>query len=146
MRDEVPANRTVRPLRARMARALARFRQEPGTENLRRFEPIVRAICERRGELLGVSTDLLVAQFVDLSKADWRADRTLVEYCAMMSELLRRVKAIEPHPVQLLGAVAMLRGFAIDMATGEGKTLVGAIVAAGFATQGRGVHVLSANE
>jgi hypothetical protein len=83
-----------------MRSALARFRQEPGTESLRRFEPIVRAACERRIELRRASTEELVTRFGDLATGDWLADRTLAEYCAMVSEVFRRVQGFEPHPVQ----------------------------------------------
>ncbi|WP_308799588.1 accessory Sec system translocase SecA2 [Agromyces silvae] len=136
----------TRGWRERWVRALAQFRQEPGTESLRRFEPLVKAACDRRGDLQDTPTFGLLDDIDALRTADWQADSTLIAFCAAISELLRRLTSIEPHPVQLLGAMSMLRGIAIDMATGEGKTLVGSMVAAAFALQDRCVHVLSANE
>ena len=48
--------------------------------------------------------------------------------------------------MQLLGALRMLAGDVIEMATGEGKTLAGAIAAAGYAIAGRHVHVVTIND
>ena len=48
--------------------------------------------------------------------------------------------------MQLLGALRMLAGDVIEMATGEGKTLAGAIAAAGYALAGRHVHVVTIND
>lgn len=40
----------------------------------------------------------------------------------------------------------MLEGYAVEMDTGEGKTLAGALAAAAYALQGRSVHVISVND
>jgi preprotein translocase subunit SecA len=48
--------------------------------------------------------------------------------------------------VQLLGMLAMLSGYVAEMATGEGKTLAGALAAAGYALAGHRVHVMSVND
>lgn len=48
--------------------------------------------------------------------------------------------------VQLQGALRMFSGDVIEMATGEGKTLSGAIAAAGYALAGRYVHVVTIND
>src|SRR6185437_6716300 len=45
-----------------------------------------------------------------------------------------------------LGALRMLAGDVIEMATGEGKTLADAIAAAGYALGGRHVHVVTIND
>ena len=51
-----------------------------------------------------------------------------------------------PFDVQLVGTLAMLAGQVAEMATGEGKTLSGALAAAGYALRGRSVHVMSVND
>ena len=48
--------------------------------------------------------------------------------------------------MQLQAAAALLVGHVVEMATGEGKTLAGALAAAGYALQGRRVHVISVND
>ncbi|MDK9697398.1 MAG: prepilin peptidase [Siculibacillus sp.] len=50
------------------------------------------------------------------------------------------------HDVQLFAAWSMLQGGAVEMETGEGKTLVAAFVAAIHALAGRAVHVVTAND
>ena len=70
----------------------------------------------------------------------------LAGYLAIARELATRSVGLRPFDVQLQAAAAMLRGVSMEMDTGEGKTLVGAIVAAGHALSGHTVHVLSANE
>ena len=73
-------------------------------------------------------------------------DRDRVEWCALGREAAHRSVDLRPFDVQLLGTVAMLTGSVVQMATGEGKTLVGALVAAGYAAQGHQVHVISVND
>ncbi|HEY4019795.1 MAG TPA: accessory Sec system translocase SecA2 [Pseudonocardiaceae bacterium] len=81
----------------------------------------------------------------DRAGGGWN-DRDRVEWCALGREAARRSIDLRPFDVQLLGTLAMLGGSVVQMATGEGKTLVGALVAAGYATQGHQVHVISVND
>jgi preprotein translocase subunit SecA len=53
---------------------------------------------------------------------------------------------LQPHPVQLAAAHALLSGRFGEMATGEGKTLVVALAAAAGALMGRRVHAITAND
>ena len=48
--------------------------------------------------------------------------------------------------MQLLGTLALLSGQVAEMATGEGKTLSGALAAAGYVRRGHQVHVMSVND
>jgi preprotein translocase subunit SecA len=68
------------------------------------------------------------------------------EACACGREAARRALGERPYDVQVLGALAMLSGLVAEMATGEGKTLSGALAAAGYALGGRSVHVMSVND
>ncbi|WP_220183151.1 accessory Sec system translocase SecA2 [Sphaerisporangium album] len=70
----------------------------------------------------------------------------LPEFCAIAREAARRTLDERPFDVQLVGALALLSGQVAEMATGEGKTLSGAIAAAGHALRGRRVHVISVND
>ncbi len=81
----------------------------------------------------------------DRAGGGWN-DRDRDEWCALGREAARRSIDLRPFDVQLLGTLAMLGGSVVQMATGEGKTLVGALVAAGHATQGHQVHVISVND
>lgn len=51
-----------------------------------------------------------------------------------------------PFEEQITAAAALHDGHAVEMDTGEGKTLAGAMAAAVFALEGRHVHVLSVND
>ncbi|MEV5325341.1 accessory Sec system translocase SecA2 [Nonomuraea sp. N2-4H] len=72
--------------------------------------------------------------------------RDLAEFCAIVRETADRTLGLRPYDVQLLGTLALLDGKVAEMATGEGKTLSGAMAAAGYALQGKRVHVISVND
>jgi preprotein translocase subunit SecA len=75
-----------------------------------------------------------------------QAARDDAETCACGREAARRALGERPYDVQVLGALAMLSGLVAEMGTGEGKTLSGALAAAGYAQRGRPVHVMSVND
>ena len=68
------------------------------------------------------------------------------QFLAIAREAADKTISLRPFDVQLLGALRMLAGDVVEMATGEGKTLAGAIAAAGYAIAGRKVHVISVND
>ncbi|MCF4006695.1 accessory Sec system translocase SecA2 [Corynebacterium uropygiale] len=68
------------------------------------------------------------------------------ERLAALAEASRRTLSLDPFPCQLQAVQLILGGDVIQMATGEGKTLVGAMAAVGFAAQGRRVHILTVND
>src|SRR5437899_7988498 len=68
------------------------------------------------------------------------------QFLAVAREASKRSTTLEPFDVQLQGALRMLAGDVVEMATGEGKTLSGAIAAAGYALAGRNVHVITIND
>lgn len=68
------------------------------------------------------------------------------KFLALAREAAERSVGLRPFDVQLQGALRMFAGDVVEMATGEGKTLSGAIAAAGYALQGHHVHVMSVND
>jgi preprotein translocase subunit SecA len=68
------------------------------------------------------------------------------QFLATAREAAERNTGLRPFDVQLLGALRMLAGDVVEMATGEGKTLSGAIAAGGYALAGRHVHVITIND
>ena len=68
------------------------------------------------------------------------------QFLAIAREASERSIGLRPFDVQLLGALRMMAGDVVEMATGEGKTLSGAIAAAGYALAGRKVHVVTIND
>ncbi|WP_433139302.1 accessory Sec system translocase SecA2 [Actinomadura nitritigenes] len=123
---------------------LDRFRrlvQKPGSVDLEPF----RAIAEeagRREERVRALTDAELTAAA--SVPDLIAD--LPEFCAIGREAARRAIGERPFDVQLTGTLALLSGHVAEMATGEGKTLAGALAAAGYALRGERVHVMSVND
>ena len=65
---------------------------------------------------------------------------------AVTREIARRETGEEAYPVQLAGAMGLLRGRIIEMATGEGKTLTASIAAPLLAWTHRHVHVFTVND
>lgn len=68
------------------------------------------------------------------------------ELLAKISDAVADGLGYTPFEVQLTAASALHSGLAVEMDTGEGKTLAGAMAAAMFALEGRRVHVLSVND
>ena len=66
--------------------------------------------------------------------------------CALGREAAQRGLGERPFDVQIAGTLALLDGLVAEMATGEGKTLSGALAAAGYALRRRSVHVMSVND
>lgn len=67
------------------------------------------------------------------------------ELLACLREVANRSIGLRPFDVQLQGALRLLEGDVVQMATGEGKTLSGALAAAGFALRGERVHSVTVN-
>ncbi|MFN8101482.1 MAG: accessory Sec system translocase SecA2 [Mycobacterium sp.] len=84
------------------------------------------------------------AKLLDLDALADSAD--IPQFLALAREAADRATGLRPFDVQLQGALRMLAGDVVEMATGEGKTLSGAIAAAGYALAGRHVHVISVND
>jgi preprotein translocase subunit SecA len=87
---------------------------------------------------------LKAAELLELG--DLAASADVPQFLAIAREAAERKTALRPFDVQLLGALRMLAGDVVEMATGEGKTLSGAIAAAGYALAGRNVHVVTIND
>ncbi|WP_233209215.1 accessory Sec system translocase SecA2 [Mycobacterium sp. ENV421] len=81
-----------------------------------------------------------------LELGDLASSSDIPQFLAIAREAAERATGLRPFDVQLSGALRMLAGDVIEMATGEGKTLSGAIAAAGYALAGRNVHVVTIND
>ena len=121
-------------LRSRMRR----FLQKPGSASLGRYEELLPDIAGREEALRGLGDAALTAAAMEA------ADDAGI--CALGREAARRALGERPFDVQLLGTLAMLNGQVAEMATGEGKTLSGALAAAGYVRRGHRVQVMSVND
>lgn len=68
------------------------------------------------------------------------------QFLAVLREAAKRATGVTAVDEQLQACCALLSGYAVEMDTGEGKTLAGALAAAGYALSSRRVHVLSVND
>ncbi len=115
-----------------------RFLQKPGTADLSRYQRLLPAIAAQEEGLRDVPDEDLAGLAKDA--------KDLAAFCAVGREAGRRALGERAFDVQLLGTLVMLSGNVAEMATGEGKTLSGALAAAGLAVAGRSVHVMSVND
>jgi preprotein translocase subunit SecA len=96
----------------------------------------LQAINRRREELSALPDDQLRS-----------APRTdLIEAFALTAVVAERILGLRMFDVQILGALALVRGHIVEMQTGEGKTLAAVPAVVWLALNGRGVHVLTAND
>jgi len=87
-----------------------------------------------------------VGEMLALFRAGRDTPRDLLRAAAIIRELSRRRLGMRHYPVQIAGALALSRGRIIEMATGEGKTLVATIPAVIAGWRGRGCHVITVND
>ncbi|MFT3788953.1 MAG: hypothetical protein QM770_22740 [Tepidisphaeraceae bacterium] len=82
------------------------------------------------------------------NKGNWfsRDTKMLDRAFAFAREAAWRAVGKRPYPVQLMGAMAMVDGNMIEMATGEGKTLTASLAASIMSWSGKGVHVITVND
>lgn len=67
------------------------------------------------------------------------------EFLALLTVASQRTLGMTPFNMQNQAVLRLLEGDVIQMATGEGKTLVGAMAATGFALTGKRTHVITVN-
>ncbi|WP_068176655.1 accessory Sec system translocase SecA2 [Mycobacterium sp. UM_CSW] len=106
----------------------------------------VTASSEYDEKAAGLSDEKLREATGLLKLDDLAESADIPQFLAIAREAAERATGLRPFDVQLLGALRMLAGDVIEMATGEGKTLSGAIAAAGYALAGRHVHVVTIND
>lgn len=68
------------------------------------------------------------------------------EAFAVVREAAKRVLDLRHYDVQLIGGLVLLEGGIAQMQTGEGKTLVATLPSYLKALEGKGVHIITANE
>lgn len=123
---------------------LARVVRAPGSVSFRRFDRTVRAAAGlHRWAAELDQADLARVVRDEAVTVGAAPSATLM---AALSVAAERSLGQRPFDQQLLACCALLTGHAIEVDTGEGKTLIGALAAAGFAASGRRVHVLSVND
>lgn len=135
--------------RAQPGRLSSRFWRLLGAsteKNRSRSLTLVTDSSEYDDEAAGLTDEQLRKAAGLLNLEDLAESEDIPQFLAIAREAAERATGLRPFDVQLLGALRMLAGDVIEMATGEGKTLAGAIAAAGYALAGRHVHVVTIND
>ncbi|MDT8909306.1 accessory Sec system translocase SecA2 [Amycolatopsis sp. PS_44_ISF1] len=135
---------------SRVGKRLRRIIQRPGSVELTRYEALLPAVEKLGPELEKLSdpelTERAGALREKLEGAGAFTDEQLVEVGALGREAARRALDERAFDVQVLGTMGLLSGHVVQMETGEGKTLAGALAAAGHALRGKRVHVVTVND
>lgn len=127
----------------------SRFRrllQRPGSIDLGPYEKLTAAVGEAGESSTGLTDSELTEVVAEMRTEGGLDEDGLIEFLALAREAGERALGERAFDGQIVGALALLQGRVVEMATGEGKTLAGAFAAAGYAIGGRKVHVLAVND
>jgi preprotein translocase subunit SecA len=105
-----------------------------------RLFTVVQATAERHQ----ATTDAGLAQAALLVRRSKPRD-TIADALGLFVVAVQRTLGLSPYEVQLQAAAEMAAGRAVEMQTGEGKTLAAAAAACILALQGRRVHLATVN-
>ncbi|MDX1763069.1 MAG: hypothetical protein R3231_01980, partial [bacterium] len=107
-------------------------------------------IFERSLELTAVTDGKLGARLREIQACFRRQRRGyemhLAEALALVAEASSRVLGLRPYPVQIIGALALWKGYLAEMATGEGKSLTASLAATIAGWTARPCHVITVND
>ena len=123
------------------------------------FVPLVprRARCLRRAEhILSMEKDYTdkpdnaLHEMAEQMRGVFRLGREKTEdidrAIALVREISRRELGMNPYREQVAAALAMIDGGLVELATGEGKTLVATMPSIIAGWRGRGCHVMTVND
>ncbi|CCQ16218.1 Protein translocase subunit secA [Rhodococcus sp. AW25M09] len=125
----------------RFWRVLGRSAQKAQSTSRQRVDQ-----AQSHAEWASALSDAALATEASSLRVEDAAKLDVPRYLALVREASARALNMRPFDVQLHGAVRLLAGDVVEMATGEGKTLAGAIAAVGYVLSGRTVHVISVND
>ncbi|AIL13574.1 preprotein translocase subunit SecA [Candidatus Paracaedimonas acanthamoebae] len=116
---------------------------------IKKLKPQVEAINALEPELQKLSDTELKARtgwFKERLAKGESLDSLLIEAFATVREASKRALQMRHFDVQLIGGIMLHQGNVIEMATGEGKTLIATLPAYLNALEGKGVHVVTVND
>jgi preprotein translocase subunit SecA len=119
------------------------------SNKLSRYRSWASRVLEASDRLTDKSDDELRALFATHREEALNGkplDDLLVPVFALVREAATRTIGLRHYPVQILGGIALHKGHIVEMATGEGKTLVSTCPAALNALTDRGVHIVTVND
>ncbi|MTD90609.1 accessory Sec system translocase SecA2 [Corynebacterium hiratae] len=111
--------------------------------NNKKSKAVVMAADSAVGDIAALSDADVAATARACVKDGVIADKS--RFLAALAVASERKLGMRPFNVQSQAVLRLLEGDVIQMATGEGKTLVGAMAATGFALTGKRVHLVTVN-
>ncbi|WP_327635763.1 accessory Sec system translocase SecA2 [Kribbella sp. NBC_00482] len=130
----------------KIASRFRRLLQRPGSIDLGPYERLTQLVGEAEESVVSLTDEELTEAVAELRTTGGLHEDEQIEFLALARDAGNRAIGERAFDGQVVGALAMLQGRVVEMATGEGKTLAGAIAAAGYAVGGRKVHVLAVND
>ncbi len=130
----------------KIASRFRRLLQRPGSIDLGPYERLTQLVGEAEESVLALTDEELTEAVAELRTTGGLHEDEQIEFLALARDAAKRTIGERAFDGQVVGALAMLQGRVVEMATGEGKTLAGAFAAAGYAVGGRKVHVLAVND
>jgi preprotein translocase subunit SecA len=116
-------------------------------ESLRRD---ANAIVAQEGPLVELSDAILQRKLLEFRghfrRGGREAEHLILPALAAIREASDRKLGLRPFPVQLMGALALHRGYLAEMATGEGKTLTAGLAAVLFGWTKQPCHIVTVND
>lgn len=116
---------------------------------IKKLKPQIEAINALEPDLQKLSDTELKARtewFKERLAKGEPLDNLLEEAFATVREASKRIMNMRHFDVQLMGGIMLHKGNVIEMATGEGKTLIATLPAYLNALEGKGVHVVTVND
>ena len=117
--------------------------------SLKKLYKILREVRSHREQMAALSDEQLshlTAVFKERLAEGETLDDLLPEAYAAICEADFRILGMEPYDVQVLGGIALHRGYLAEMNTGEGKTLVATMPLYLNALTGKSTILVTANE
>ncbi len=118
---------------------------------LKKAQPIIKQINEKES-FFEQMDDLSLSNYTSVLKEKLKNGTTvddneiIVESFASVREASKRVLRIRHFDVQLIGGLALHKGWVAEMKTGEGKTLTSTLPAFLNALSGEPVHIVTVND
>jgi len=122
---------------------------DPNEKELKRLQPVVGKINSYEPDISKMNDERLkhkTPEFRERLGKGETLDDILPEVFAVVREAAKRVTGMRPFDVQLIGGIVLHQGKIVEMATGEGKTLVATMPAYLNALDGNSVHVVTVND
>ncbi len=122
---------------------------DPNAREIAKMQPLIKQINALETSIQTLSDEQLKEKTTEFKKRltmGEALDALLPEAFAVAREASRRVLKQRQYDVQLMGGIALHRGWIAEMKTGEGKTLTAVAAIYLNALTGKGVHLITVND